>query len=276
MRAYAKVNLGLELLGRREDGYHNIRTLIQRINFSDNLSIDIIDKGIYIKTNHPPYGKANICYMAAKLFFKKTGIREGVSIRLVKNIWDGAGLGGASSDAASLLLSMNRLFGNPMSLHQLKEFSLSIGSDVPFFLDGNLALIEGRGEIVKKIKDVKDSIYLVLIYPGFPISTSWAYKNVKELPVYRDSYVNRLVESIKNGKPSFSDLRNDFEQLAFEKYPILYKIKERLLQFGCVGASLTGSGSVVYGIDEKKETEEIWRERFHDLNTEVKCVKTIV
>ncbi len=260
LRAYAKINFGLSVLGRREDGYHNIEGIFQKIDLSDEIYIEKTEAKITFDTDSPPYGESNICCEAIEKFFALSGVGGGVTVYLKKNIWLGSGLGGASSDAATLLRGLNQMSGYPLKNETLFELATSLGSDVPFFLDGNTAIVSGRGEMISPLQ-IHLPIYLVLVYPGFSINTEWAYRAMDEEKTEGKRDVNLIVESLKRGKiyDFASALFNDFERIVLKKHPILGEVKDKLLRYGCIGASLSGSGSVVYGILGEREDEEKWK-----------------
>lgn len=265
--------MGLKILDKRPDGYHNIESILQPINFFDTIELTEIPKGIEFSSNLPPYGKENICYKSAELFLKRANLKTGVRIKLKKQIWIGAGLGGGSSCSAQILQGMNKLLGVPFDEKELEELTLILGSDVPFFLKNSPAYIQGRGEIITPLLPLTQPFWLVLIYPNFQISTKWAYSNVKnyltkelwDFKVLQALFLNGDIEGL------VSNLRNDFEQLVFQEYPKLKEIKLKLLDLGALGASLSGSGSCIYGI--LKEKNEKLKEAFPEFD--VKLVETI-
>ncbi|MCK4352580.1 4-(cytidine 5'-diphospho)-2-C-methyl-D-erythritol kinase [candidate division WOR-3 bacterium] len=254
-RAYAKVNLGLKIIGKRPDGYHNIESIHQTINFFDELEFSQKEEGIELISDSPPYGKENICWKAAHLFLDYVTLKTGVKIKLKKQIWLGAGLGGESSCAAQTLLGLNKLFDTPLNSDSLFKLACTLGSDVPFFLKGGTAIVKGRGEIIEPLPRPKSPIWLILVYPGFSISTAWAYKKIKNYLTKGKWDFKILIDNIKKGdiESLAKNLHNDFEELTFHKYPVLLKIKKKLLDLGALGASLSGSGSCVYGILRKRE-----------------------
>ncbi len=261
LKAYAKINLGLSVLEKREDGYHNIEGIFQKIALFDELHIERTREGIFFETNSPPYGKENICHRVIDRFFEIAGCEGGVRVNLKKNIWTGAGLGGASSDAATLLKGLNEIYGNPLNKQSLFEIARGLGSDVPFFLDGSLVLVKGRGDELFPLH-LSLPIHFVLVYPGFPIMTEWAYRALNGKSRTRRGNIKTLLGFLKKGDiDNFaSNLFNDFEEVVFGVYPDLGEIKEKLLNYGCIGASLSGSGSVVYGVLRKEEEEKKWKE----------------
>ncbi|MDI6839547.1 MAG: 4-(cytidine 5'-diphospho)-2-C-methyl-D-erythritol kinase [bacterium] len=255
LKAYAKVNLGLKIVGERPDGYHNIETIMQTINFFDELEISKNSHGIDFSSNCPPYGKENMCFKAANLFLTRMRIKTGVKINLTKQIWIGAGLGGGSSCAAKTLVGLNNLFGNLLSYDALFKLALELGSDVPFFLKGGIAFIKGRGDIITPLPHLEAPLWFILVYPKFSISTAWAYKEVKNYLTKERCNFKISKNAILNGniKELSQNLYNDFEQLVFQTYPKLQEIKENILKLGALGASLSGSGSCVYGILQERD-----------------------
>lgn len=251
-KAYAKINLGLNVLEKRKDGYYNIQTIMQSINFFDEIELFKTSGGIEFTSNLPPLDEKNICFKAAKLFLKRANPCAGLKIKLTKKIWIGAGLGGGSACAAQLLNGSNKLFGYPLGQNQIFNLARKLGSDVPFFLERGAAFVKGKGELIERLPNLTKDLWLVLIYPSIFISTKWAYANLNVRTKKDASEGSHLP-----GKEFFlqSDIKgiaktlhNDFEELVFKKYPVIKKIKEKLLIMGVLGASLSGSGSCVYGI----------------------------
>lgn len=277
LKAYAKVNLGLQVIGKRNDGYYNIHTIMQKIDFYDELTFTLNRKGIQFSANSPPHGKDNICYKAANLFLNATGTEGGVYIKLKKKIWIGGGLGGGSSDAASTLLGLNKLFGTPLNLQELYGLALSLGSDVPFFLNGSIAEVRGRGEIISSLKPLAFRPNLILVYPKIPISTSWAYENIENHLTKELCSLKILLEAISDSDLNrvANNLYNDFEKIVMIDYPILKKIKKRLYSLGALGVSLSGSGSCIYGILPHEYKENKLRDGLSDFDAETKITKTI-
>jgi 4-diphosphocytidyl-2-C-methyl-D-erythritol kinase len=279
VRSFAKINLGLLVKEKRPDGYHNIETIFVPIRLSDKIRLKKISNGIVIKTiNHKikiPQGKTNLAYKVADLFFRKTKIKKGAEITIEKNIPVGAGLGGGSSNAAAVLHSLNVLYGKPLSKEELYKLTLKIGMDVPFFLMhtrpiipsgqgrgkkmrlGKACYAKGRGEILKPIEIPK--LNIVLHCPDYPIITKWAYENISKMQREMVLTNDDLSLKILRKKLVKGDLRNlqrhilnSFEDLVFAHYPDLARIKEFFLTHGAYAASLSGSGSAVFGLVEKK------------------------
>lgn len=260
LRAYAKINLGLSILEQRGDGYHDIESVFQKISLYDEIYIKKTDQGIEFSSNSPPYGKDNICFKVIESFFTLSGLKAGVKVVLGKNIWSGSGLGGASSDAAVLLQGLNQIYGYPIKKEILFEIATSLGSDVPFFLNGDTAVVKGRGEVINSLS-IHFPMNLVLVYPNFGIETKWAYRAIDEVKREGKKDIGLIIEFLKKGDIDriAESLFNDFEGIVFRKYPVLAEIKKKLLRCGCIGASLSGSGSVVYGILKEKEDGEKWK-----------------
>ena len=251
--SYAKINLYLKIGKKLSSGYHNIQSVMQRIELSDSISIEPLneDKIIVESTNPELSGEENLAYQAALLLKKKYKIRHGVKIYIEKNIPLEAGLGGGSSDAATTLLNLNKLWGIKLKERQLVDLSVQIGSDVPFFIGENAALVEGIGDKVRQIKK-SFSINIVLINPGFRVSTKWAYTAFdRQRPRTRaKADVNALVKAIekKDIKEIASNLHNDFEPIVEKKYKIISEIKNNLLRNDALNASVSGSGPTVFGV----------------------------
>jgi 4-diphosphocytidyl-2-C-methyl-D-erythritol kinase len=239
--APAKINLFLETLGRRPDGFHEIRSLLAPISLGDRLELRRKDnEGIILRSSLPslPTGEENLVVRAAKLWL---GLRKdpgGIEIFLHKEIPLGAGLGGGSSDAAATLLGLERLAEEPLAREELWELAAAIGSDVPFFLLRKPALCEGRGERVTPVA-WKEALFGILFYPGFSVSTAWAYQAFDACP--------------KRGAPGarffFGELRNDLEEPVFQKFLWLPAAKAWLLEQPEVqGALMSGSGSSLFAL----------------------------
>src|SRR6266545_2248111 len=213
--APAKINLSLKILGRRNDSFHELDTLIVPISLYDEIRIDKGRNGIKFHCDDPsvPQDDDNLAVRAAKAFFETTKIEPAISIELKKKIPNGAGLGGGSSDAASVLLALNELFEAKLSRKVLAEMAEPIGSDVPFFLFQSAALCKGHGEMVSPIK-LKRQFSLLLLKPGFAISTPWAYSRWQ---------ASREIAGVRYQAQEFADqtLVNDLERPVFEKFVFL-------------------------------------------------------
>lgn len=256
IKSYAKINVFLEVESKREDGYHNIKSLFARIGLHDTLKIERIKKrGIYLElikksSNIPNIKKTdNIVYKAAKLFFDKFNIKDGVRVKLIKNIPVGAGLGGGSSNAASTLIALSKMFG--IDISEVYKLGEKIGSDVMFFLKlYPFALCSGRGEIVEKI-DVKSELpYIMIIYPDILVSTKNIYDNLKL--DYRKSFkkLENLLKQLKSEKKiNFSlYLFNRLQPVTVKLYPDLKKL-EKICVENKISGLMSGSGSAFFILD---------------------------
>lgn len=255
LRAYAKINIGLNIISKRQDGYHNIETLFQQIDLFDQIKVKRIPKfKIIIRSNNDKvsFNQDNICYKAVRLIQQTFRITEGVEIEIRKYIPISAGLGGGSSDAAAILKGLKRLWQLQMSRDDLQQIALKLGADVPFFLYGGTALASGIGEKLKPIV-LPFNFYCILIYPNIEISSTWAYKNF-------NFSLTKTKKSIKlaqifSDQLHISDLKhvlsNDLEEVVFRHYPVLNDMKQLLYRKGAFFACMSGSGSTIYGLFKK-------------------------
>lgn len=257
-RAYAKINLGLRVTGRRTDGYHEICTVFHRIGLFDEILLRPAD-AITVHATDPsvPSDETNICHAAALMLRERpdagtgggTGVRRGVSIAITKSIPVGAGLGGGSADAAAVLRSLPALWGTSIPEEDLRGLARRLGSDVPFFLGDDSALGTGRGEVLEYFRlDVPFA--LLLCTPPVQVSTRWAYSRIVPRPAERpDQEDLRSVLLRGMSDPLFlrEHLVNDFEPPVFREHPVIRSIKESMLREGAFFASMSGSGSSVYG-----------------------------
>jgi 4-diphosphocytidyl-2-C-methyl-D-erythritol kinase len=250
LRAFAKVNLGLKLVAKRADGYHEIRTVYQTIALHDRLelSLDPAQEGISFSCDHPqmPLGEKNLVYRACDLWRDATGFRGGISARLEKFIPVGSGLGGGSSDAAATLEGLERLSGRKMPLHQRFSLAAQLGSDVPLFLLGGRVLGCGRGEEIYPLPDLPSRKCLV-IFPGFPVSTAEAYREagLRLTSSPRDRNINGV-----GAWPQFPLLSWGPAEVVFARWPELAQLKQQLIRAGAEVASMTGSGSALFALFE--------------------------
>ncbi len=261
IKAPAKINLFLEIFGKRYDGYHEIETVMQEIDLVDDIVIEEKEKGIELTCTNPriPAGKDNIVWKAAELMQRENGINRGVNIRLVKRIPMGAGLGGGSSDAAATLKGLNKLWKVGLNEDELMRLASRLGSDVPFFIKGSTAICRGRGEIVTSVP-INTYFSYVLLYPDIEISTASIYQNLKIDLTKAVKDVRFLLETLKDGNPESMGklLYNRLEEVALRLYPDLRRIKEALRAYNFCGLLLSGSGSVIYGLCRRQsDAEEI-------------------
>ncbi len=251
--SYAKINLFLKIGRKLGSGYHNLQSVMQRIELSDNLEIEPLseDKIVIQSTNLEIANESNLAYKAALLLKKKYKVKQGARIFIGKNIPLEAGLGGGSSNAATALLNLNKLWGLRLKEKQLIELASQIGSDVPFFIGENAAFVEGIGDKIKWIKK-SFSINVVLINPGFRVSTKWAYSAFdRQRPRQKTKAgINALAKALekKDIKEIANNLYNDFEPIVMKKYKVINEIKTNLLRNDALNALVSGSGPTVFGI----------------------------
>lgn len=260
-KAFAKINWALSVLKKRDDGYHDIITLMHAIDLHDTLSFEASEE-IEIETNMSIKKEDNLVYKAIKALQKYTGIKKGVRVVLKKEIPIGAGIGGGSSDAATTLKALNELWQLNLDINTLHEIGASIGSDIPFFFYLPICIVEGRGETVKPLK-IQQSYTLLLVKPLFSISTKWAYEALNSETQLTTEYekinnnIWQLYNHLCSGDIDSFQLWNDLEKSVLEKYSEIDKIKKKLIEVGAKKALMSGSGSVVFGVfDNKVDAQE--------------------
>ena len=259
LKAFAKINIGLKIIGKREDGYHNIETTLATINLSDILTFEKSGGGITLDAQGIDIPQEdNLCYRTADQFMQKHGVSGGVRIRLVKNIPIGGGLGGGSSDAACVLKGLRNLYGTQVSDEELMQLGTTVGSDVPFFIKGGAAYARGRGDELTFFSLPRMS--LLVYYPGYSISTKWAYDEYDNSMLTRQPEPDKISEGGKKKRKRISfDLKNDFEKIVFKKHPELLDIKANLVACGVFCVSLSGTGSCLFAIIDQHTREKVTR-----------------
>ena len=250
IKSNAKVNLGLKVLNKKDDGYHDIITIFQEIDFFDTITLTKNPNGFHFNSNVNwlKNDQDNLCIVAYKLMEENYGV-GGINIDLNKNIPAGSGLGGGSSNAASIMKGVCELFNLNIPNNELQHLAAKIGADVPFFINGSIQLGEGIGEKLTPLKKKVSGKYLIII-PDIVIDTSWAYSQFKNGLDTSESSIN-FAGLLNKKTMSFNKLKlieNDFESIVIPTYPEIGEIKEKLCAFGAQYASLSGSGSTVFGI----------------------------
>ncbi len=255
LQTSAKVNLALEVLGKRQDGYHELVTLLQAVDLSDRLVLEEND-AITLTTNDPrlPRDEGNLVVRSARLLQEAARISRGVRITLDKRIPVAAGLGGGSSDAAATLWGLNRLWGLRWPTMRLADLASQVGMDVPFFLTGGRALATGRGEILKPLPSTP-SLSLVLVNPNFPLSARDVYAGVPSNLADDGSRATALIAALATGSTArvAANLYNSLEAVVGPKYPLIARIKSALLGAGALGAVMSGSGPTMLGLARAPE-----------------------
>ena len=268
LKAMAKVNLGLDVVGKREDGYHEVRMIMQTVNLYDKIFISVSEKpGIRLKTNlnFLPVNENNLIYKAAKLLMDEFEIKEGVDIQLQKFIPVAAGMAGGSTDAATTLIGMNHLFDLGLSRRQLMERSVKLGADVPYCVTGGTALSEGIGEILTRLPDVPRG-YVLVAKPGINVSTNFVYTNLKLDQLEKHPDIDAQIEAIR--RQDFVQMArlmgNVLETVTIPEYPVVQEIKDFMMDCGAVNAMMSGSGPTVFGLYTNQIQAEKACERLKD------------
>jgi 4-diphosphocytidyl-2-C-methyl-D-erythritol kinase len=248
-RAYAKINLGLQIIGKRGDGYHDIETVLHPVNLFDTIELEPCGQEIVIESSDPdlPRDESNLCWKAADALRREANVASGVKIRIDKRIPVGAGLGGGSSDAALVLRELPSLWNVRMGEERLLEIARSLGSDVPYFLRSGTALATGRGDVLEYF-DLSLPYWIVIVHPNIHLSSKWAYENL--IPQKHDHVNLRelLVENINRPSVWVDKIKNDFEELVFRTHEAVKHAKESLYSAGADFALMSGSGSAVFGL----------------------------
>jgi 4-diphosphocytidyl-2-C-methyl-D-erythritol kinase len=266
-----KVNLLLNVLGKRPDGFHELETVMQPVHFWDELIFERRGHGIQLSCSdkHLPTDSRNLVFRAGEHFLAAANISDGATIQLNKKIPLAAGLGGGSGDAATTLLALNELYGFPLSLDKLKELAASLGSDIPFFLQDKPALATGRGETIQSLENFPALVgkALLLIHPGFGISTPWAYQHLARFPQALNGQKNRAAKfvaalNLNDWSTVAGGFYNSLEAPAFDKFPILKLYQEFLMANGALAALMSGSGSTTFAISENVTSAETLVEKF--------------
>ncbi|MCB0713245.1 MAG: 4-(cytidine 5'-diphospho)-2-C-methyl-D-erythritol kinase [Ignavibacteriae bacterium] len=268
--APAKINLGLEVIRRRDDGYHDINTLFAAIDICDEIRIQLRDDREIICTVDGDEGlqnepiENNLCVRAVREARKYLGEERGLTIDLRKHIPTGAGLGGGSSDAAAVLKGALSLWDKDIDPNALLQIALSLGSDVPFFLHRGVAHGSSRGEILQPV-EIELPYYCLVVNPGIHIPTPWAYREVNRTKEREESdLVAHIWEGLHDPLSMRRHLVNDFEPPVFAAYPEIGEIKERLYHHGALFALMSGSGSTLFGLFETRERAEKAQEGFEE------------
>ncbi len=260
LKALAKINLGLDVVRRREDGYHEVRMVMQTIHLYDRLEMEkTATPGIELSTNlsYLPVNENNLVYRAGKLLMDEFGIAEGIKVYLNKRIPVAAGMAGGSTDAAAMLYGMNELFELELSREQLMERGVKIGADVPYCLMRGTALAEGIGEKLTPLAPMVKCPVLIA-KPAISVSTKFVYQNLKLDADTKHPDIDRLIKDIRAQDLGAiaGDMGNVLESVTIPNYPVIAQIKEQMMDSGAINAMMSGSGPTVFGLFEEEETAQ--------------------
>ena len=254
LKAYGKVNLGLDVVRRREDGYHEVRMIMQTVGLYDRIDLTRKEQpGIVLETNlyYLPDNENNLAYKAAKLLMDEFEIKEGVNIRIKKFIPVAAGMAGGSSDAAAVLFGVNKMFSLGLSLEELMKRGVRLGADVPYCLMRGTALSEGIGEILTPL-DPAPQCQVLIAKPAVSVSTKFVYENlhVNQLPKTAHPDIDCLMRAIENRdlRTLAENMGNILETVTIPAHPVIQDIKDKMMSMGAVGAMMSGSGPTVFGL----------------------------
>lgn len=278
MRAYAKVNISLDVVGKKEDGYHLLRMIMQNIDLYDEIIVEKQNKDIIIECNknYVPTDSRNLAYKAAMAFKERYNITEGVKIKIFKNIPVSAGLAGGSTDAAAVLKIMNELFEVNASKEELMELGLKLGADIPYCIQGGTALCEGIGEIITPLKPFKDKI-IVLVKPSFGVSTKEVYKNFDMEKVKKHPETEALMNAMAEDDLRYVayNMRNLLENVTLKKHKVLINLKEEMNKCGAINSMMSGSGPTVFAFFDDMLKAQKCFEKMKEKYSEVFLTRTI-
>lgn len=276
LKAYGKINLGLDVLRRREDGYHEVRMIMQTVGIYDR--IDLIfreEPGITVETNlyYLPNNENNLVYKAADLLMKEFQVNNGVHIKLKKFIPVAAGMAGGSSDAAAVLFGVNKMFGLGLSKEQLMERGVKIGADVPYCVMRGTALSEGIGEILTPLPAVPQCQVLIA-KPAISVSTKFVYENLhaNDLKPEQHPDIDGMIEAIENQDlyQIAGRFGNVLETVTVKEYPVIQEIKDLMMEYGAIGSLMSGSGPTVFGLfTNPKAAAEAYEELRYGKGSEI-------
>ena len=257
LKALAKINLGLDVLGRRENGYHDVRMVMQTIYLYDKVTLNKTEEaGIQLKTNlsYLPVDENNIAYKAAKMLIEEFNIQEGVEIILDKHIPVAAGMAGGSSNAAAVLVGMNRLFGLGLSQQELKDRGVKLGADVPYCIMRGTVLAEGIGEILTPLAPMP-KCFILVAKPGIGVSTKTVYEKLDAKEIENHPDIDGVIAGLEEGnlKKIATSMGNVLENVTIPDYPIIENIKNVMKEQRTLNAMMSGSGPTVFGIFDDKQ-----------------------
>lgn len=279
VKAYAKVNLALDIIGKRQDGYHEVAMIMQSIDLADTVSFTEQDGDITVSADIPALAcdETNLAYRAAALLKREFNIRTGVHIELVKTIPMAAGLAGGSADAAAVLSGLNHLWGLRLSVDKLVELGATLGSDVPFCLRGGTMLATGRGEILQRLPNLPEC-YIVLAKPDISVSTAWAYGNFRQDKAGQRPDIETMIGCLATGDLTgiAHRLCNVLESVTIGAHPAIGGLKQLMLDSGLMASLMSGSGPTVFGLTPDAETAQAAARKLRSANNaEIFIAKTV-
>ena len=264
-KAYAKINLGLDVIRRRPDGYHEVKMIMQTVGICDILTFRKSGRQdgsvtLFLDKKELPCGKENLVYRAAELLTRTHGLRDGVEITLEKRIPIAAGMAGGSTDAAAVFHGMNELFGLSMSLQEMKDLGVGIGADVPYCIQGGTALSEGIGEILTALPS-PPAAYLLIAKPDISVSTKFVYENLHADRLQSHPDIDGMVQALERGSLEgiVSRMENVLETVTVREYPVIQTLKDIMRREGALNALMSGSGPTVFGVYKTREAAEASR-----------------
>lgn len=264
IKAYGKVNIALDVIGKREDGYHLLRMIMQTVDIYDELTLTPCDEGIHITCDKEfvPTDKRNLVYKAIELFCNTYDVRNGVKVHIEKNIPVEAGMAGGSTDAAAALKGMRDLYKREISDEKLMELGVKIGADVPYCIQGGTALCEGIGEIITPLKPFSNKL-MVIVKPNFGVSTVETYQGFNLKEVIEHPRVDELIEAMEKDDLGYvaNNMMNLLELVTIKNHNEIQEIKDIMIQYGALGSLMSGSGPTVFGLFEDiKIAEKCYKE----------------
>ncbi len=266
--AYAKINLGLDVIRRREDGYHEVKMIMQTVDICDTLTFERReDEELHIYTDNQklPCDEHNLIYKGAMVLFEETGRRIGADIVLNKRIPIAAGMAGGSTDAAAAMLALNEMMGQPLTKEQLMKIAVRVGADVPYCIMGGTALSEGIGEILTPLTPPPKA-HLLVAKPDIDVSTAFVYRNLKLQEIKKHPDIDGMAEALKRGdlKGITDRMENVLETVTIPAHPVIGEIKEICMAEGAMNALMSGSGPTVFAVFNKKEDAERTGEKIRE------------
>ena len=271
LKAYAKINIGLDVTGKTDNGYHLLKTVMQQVDLYDVITIERAEKGIDFSCDSPdvPSDDTNLAVKAAKLMTETYGIKEGVNINLNKNIPVAAGMAGGSTDGAAVIIGMNKIFDLDLTMQDMIDTGVKIGADIPFCIQGGCAIAEGIGEKLREL-DNRTDMYTLIAKPPINVSTVHVYKSLKWQEVTHPD-MDRVIKGIMAGSMDdiVAGMGNVLESVTCLEYDIINELKKSMMDLGAAGSLMSGSGPTVFGLFKNKEEAMSAERELKDLYPDV-------